>query len=221
MRALLAHLLLRAADRKAGQIGGDEEGRDPLRARPAGPRHHGEQRRLVGIGDEALGAGQAVDVAVAHRLGLDRRAVGARARLGQREAGDDLAARDARQPFGLLRGAARHHQPLAADPDIGAEHRAEGGRGPAEFERDPHLLGHGQAEPAIFLGDRQAEQPHRAHLAHHRLGHRIVAVDLRLQRPQPLRDEAADGVDQSVEGFGIEGHGQGLPPPLQGRGWGG
>ena len=96
MGALLAHLLLGLADETPGQVGRDEEGGDALRARLAGARHDGEQRRLVGIGDEALGAVQPVDVAVAHRPGLDRGAVGAGARLGQREAGDDLARGDAR-----------------------------------------------------------------------------------------------------------------------------
>ena len=38
------------------------------------------------------------------------------------------------------------------------------------------------------------------------VGHLVVLGDLRLERAQPFGDEAADGVDQRVEGFGIEGH---------------
>ena len=142
-----------------GRSAGHEEGRDAVRALPAGARHHREQRRLVGIGDEALGAGQHIDVAVAHRAGLHRGAVRAGARLGQREAGDDLAARDARQPFGLLRVGAGHDQALAADPDIGAEDRAEGRRGPAELERDPHLLGMVRPRPPYSSGIDRPNRP--------------------------------------------------------------
>src|SRR3712207_7139529 len=47
--------------------------------------------------------------------------------LGQREAGDDLATGDFRQPLGLLLMSARHDEALAADADIGAEHGAKGG----------------------------------------------------------------------------------------------
>ena len=113
---------------------------------------------------------------------------------------------DARQPFGLLRVGARHDEPLAADPDIGPEHRAEGRRRPPEFERDPDLLGHGEAEPAKFLGNGEPEQPHLPHLADDLLGDLVLLRDLLLERPQPLGDEAADRLDQRVEGFGIEGH---------------
>jgi hypothetical protein len=154
MGALLAHLLLGPADAHPRQVGRNQEGGDALRARLAGPGHDGEQRRLVGIGDEALGAGEAVDVAFPNGPGLDGSAVRAGAGLGQSEAGDDLARSNTGKPLGLLSVAAGHHQPLAADPDIGPEGRAEGGRRPAQLEGDPHLFRHGQAEPAIFLGDR-------------------------------------------------------------------
>ena len=50
------------------------------------------------------------------------------------------------------------------------------------------------------------------------VGTSSVLGDLVLQRPQPLGDEAADGVDQGVEGFGIEGHGNLLPPFREGPG---
>ncbi len=106
----------------------------------------------------------------------------------------------------LLLRRAGHHQALAADPDIGAEHRAEGRRGPPEFERDPHLLRHGETEPAIFLRDGKPEQPHLPHLADDLVGDLVLLRDLFLERPQPLGDEPPDGVEQCFEGFGVEGH---------------
>ncbi len=118
----------------------------------------------------------------------------------------DLARGDARQPFGLLGLASGHHQALAADADIGAEGGAEGGRGAAELERDPHLLGHGQAEAAIFLRDGEAEQPHLPHLGDDLGRHLVLPVDPLLERTKPLADEAADGGEEQVEGFGVEGH---------------
>ena len=42
--------------------------------------------------------------------------------------------------------------------------------------------------------------------------HLVLPVDLLLERPQPLGDEAADGVEEQVEGFGIEGHCVSSPP---------
>ena len=99
LRALLSHLLLGLADADAGQVAGDEEGGHAARAGfVAGAGHHGEQRRLVGVGDVAFRAGQAVDVAVAHGTGLHRAAVAADIGLGQRKTGDDLTCGDLWQP---------------------------------------------------------------------------------------------------------------------------
>ena len=69
-----------------------------------------------------------------------------------------------RQPAALLRLGAEHDEALAADADVGAEERAEGRRGLAELEGDPHLLLHGEAEAAVLLGDGKAEEAERAHL---------------------------------------------------------
>jgi hypothetical protein len=193
-----------------GRSAGTKNAGDAARALPARPRHHREERGLVGVGDEALGAGEAIDLAFARRPGLDGGAVRPRARLGQGEAGDDLTAGDARQPFRLLFLAAGHDQALAADTDIGAEGGAEGGRGAAKFEGEPYLLRHGQAEPAIFLGDGEAEQPQLPHLADDLVGDLVGLADLLLERPQPLGDETAHGVDEGVEDFEVEGHASSL-----------
>ena len=71
---------------------------------------------------------------------------------------------------------------------------------------DQALVLHGEVEAAVFLGDREAEQAQRPHLVDHVVGHGVVLGDLGLQRPQPLGDEPADGVDQLVAGFGVERH---------------
>ncbi|PAV72708.1 hypothetical protein WR25_01935 [Diploscapter pachys] len=193
--ALLPHLLFGFADGDAGQVLGHQKGRDAARALlVAGARHHGEQLRL------------AVDVAIPHRARLHAAGIAADIGFGQREAGDDLAARDARQPFGLLFGRAGHHQPLAADPDIGAERRSEGGRGPPHLDRDAAFLDHVEAQTAVFLGDRQAEQAHLLHLRDDRVGDGVGGLHIGFEGAQPFADEATDGVDQRVEGFGVEGH---------------
>jgi hypothetical protein len=58
----------------------------------------------------------------------------------------------------------------------------------------------------MFLGDRQPEQAHILHLAHDVVRDRVVRLDLGLERAQPLGDEAANRVDQCIEGFGVERH---------------
>ena len=80
-----------AADLEAGVAGVDEEHRRALRR----ARHADGEGRAVGAGDEPLVAVDHPAVAVAPRRGGERRRVGARPgmRLGHREAGADLAAR--------------------------------------------------------------------------------------------------------------------------------
>ena len=108
--------------------------------------------------------------------------------------------------MGFLIGGAGHDQRLAADADIGAEHRAEGGGGAAKFEYDPHFFGHGQAEAAKFLGDREAEQAHLAHFGDDMGGDAMLLLHLAFERAEAFVDEAADGVGQLGEGVGIERH---------------
>ena len=57
--------------------------------------------------------------------------------------------------------------------------------------------------------DRQAEQAEVAHLGQDGFGNRVVRLNLRLDRAQPLGDETADRLDQLVERLRIERHGGG------------
>ncbi len=209
VRALLAHLAFGFADGDALQVRRHEEGGDapcPF-VRRIGARHQREDRRLVRVGDEALRAvDDVVFIAFAHGGGAHRRRVGARARFGEAEACDRLAAREFGQPLFLLIVAAEHDDALAADADIGADDRAERGRGLAQFEADQDLLFHGEAEAAVFGRDRNAEEAELAHLGHHVVGDEVVARDFVFDRDQPFAHEAADGGDQLVAGFEIERH---------------
>ena len=110
-----------------------------------------------------------------------------------------------RAAIGLLFVRAEHDQALAADADIGAEGRAEGGRGAAQLDRDQRLVLHGKAQAAVFLGDGEAEEAQLAHLGDDASGTRLLG-HLGLDRPQALGDEAADGLDQLIAGFDVERH---------------
>ena len=212
LRALLPHLLFGAADAQARQVARHQKGGDAARARfVAGPRHHREQVRLVGIGDVALGPREAVDVAILHRARFHGARITADIGFGEREAGDDLAARDARQPLRLLLGRARHHEALAADADIGAEGGAEGGGSAPQLDRDAALLDHAEPEAAIFLGDREPVQAERAHLRDDRARDFIGLFDDSLERAQLFAHEAPHGFDQLVENVGVECHRASLP----------
>ena len=113
---------------------------------------------------------------------------------------------DARQPLGLLRVGAGHDEALAADPDIGAEDRAEGGRRPPELERDADLLPIVRPRPPYSSGMDRPNSPISRISRTISSGTSSSLGDLLLERPQPLGDEAADRLDQRVEGFGVEGH---------------
>src|SRR5690606_10185645 len=87
MRTFLAHLLVRLADGQPGSAALDDEGADATSAADlgVGARHDGEDAGVRSVGDEALGAVEHVEVAIAHRGGLQRGGVGAGVRLGQAE----------------------------------------------------------------------------------------------------------------------------------------
>ena len=87
-----AELLLLRAEADARHVLFDDQAGDALGAFLAGADHRHIDFVLAAAGDEGLGAGDDIMVAVEHRLGLERRRVRARRRLGQAIAADLLHA---------------------------------------------------------------------------------------------------------------------------------
>ena len=208
LRALLAHFLFRLADAHARRARLDHKGgypAGPLDLR-VGAGHHGENAGGRGIGDIALGAVQHIVVAVAPGRGLQGGGIGTRLRLGQAEGRGQVAAGQFRQIFRLLIRRAVDDQALRADADIGAKGRAESGGGLAEGEHHLDLVGHGEAETAIFLRDRQAIEAKLAHFRQKLGRHRIVIRHPGLGRAQAFADETGQGFDELVASLPVEGH---------------
>ena len=90
---------------------------------------------------------------------------------------------------------------------IGAEERAERRRGVADLERHQGFLFHGQAQAAVFLGNRQTEQTHLFHFPGDVLGNGVVLGHGLLRRNQAVADETVDGIDELVKDFLIANHG--------------
>ena len=105
----------------------------------------------------------------------------------------------------LLLGRTVHDDALRADADGGAEHRAEGGRGPAESLCDLGFLGDGEPDAAISLRDRQAEEPEQAHLLDDFGRHLVGLVDLAFERHQPLAHKAVHLGQKPGKGLVING----------------
>ena len=106
----------------------------------------------------------------------------------------------------LILNIAEHDHTLAADADIGADNGAEGRRGLTQLEADQHLFLHGQAKAAEFGGDRDAEEAQLLHFRNDIVGDEILPRRLVLDRDKPLGHEAADGGNELVAGFEVEGH---------------
>src|SRR3546814_222038 len=79
---------------------------------------------------------------------------------------------------------------------------------PSQFHDDLDFRRGAQTEPAMFLGRRQAEQPHLAKVAQNFLGDGVVLGDARLERNELLAGIAPDGIDKLVERFWIDCHDQ-------------
>src|SRR3546814_14521334 len=81
---------------------------------------------------------------------------------------------------------------------------------PSQFHDDLDFLRGSQTEPAMFLGRRQAEQPHLAKVAQNFLGDGVVLGDARHERNELLAGIAPDGTDKLAERFWIDSH---VPAP--------
>ena len=165
-----------------------------------GARHDQRDIGMGRIGDVALGAVE--DPAIAIGIGLGGRlhggTVAARARLGKAEAGD-LAARDARPPFFLLRLRAAVLQRGIEHADIDREDRAIGRRGIGHRLHDLGILRHVEARPAVIFGNGEAEQPHLLHFLDDLVRNPVVLDDVLFRRQQPFADIAFELVVELFE----------------------
>ena len=125
-----------------------------------------QQRHQVGahrMGDPGLVAVDLVDVALAHRAGLDRGEIGAGVRLGEHGGRQHFAGGELRQPFFLLLGGA------AAEDQFGGDLRARAERADADIAARQFLGDHAHgllAEPhaAEFFRDGEPEHAELGHL---------------------------------------------------------
>ena len=105
------------------------------------------------VGDEDLGAIDAIAIAVTHRAGTQTAKIAARIRFGQADGGDRLTGRHPRQPISLLLRRCRKRYEKRRD-DVGVH--VPGGRREAEATK---LFQHNRVETevtaraAVFLRD--------------------------------------------------------------------
>ena len=188
LAAFLAHLLVGLAHSDPRLLHVDEE-RGNVRVLGqrflAGARHDQAQLREGRVGDVAFRAVQTIAVAVLHRGGLHRGAVGAAARLGQAET-CDFARGKAGQPLGLLRLCARLLQRGAHHAEVDRGDRAIGRQGVGQHTDRLDILRGVHPCAAVFLRHGQAEQAHLAHLVENFFWNRVGRDHVFLSRNQPL-----------------------------------
>ncbi len=127
--------------------------------------------------------------ASAHCPGAQRAEVRAGVGFGDYGGGQDLARGDAGQPLGLLRRGPAELDELGRDLGAGAQ-RTDADIAARQLFRDEAHGELAEAEAAVRLGDRQAEDPHLAHLPHHlQRDERVVQVPLMRIGRHPRRSE--------------------------------
>jgi hypothetical protein len=198
-----AHLPHRADDLEAGHVRADDEGRRALRslAAPLDLRlcEGGDDAGAVRVPDPVLAAVQQPVRAVgaAPRLGDDVLRVGAGLRLGERVGGERLAAREHRQVARLLLGTSEEDDRLRPEPAVHADEHAARRVDRRHGGEDARVAGGRQAEPAVLLRDRDAEQADLGECRDDLLRDALLLVDARgvdqvpLHRSQ-LADQSAD-----------------------------
>ena len=138
-----------------------DEGRDALN----GARGERDERRPLAVGDPRLGAVEDVLLAVAGGAATNLASVAPGVGLGEGERAAPLARRHVRQPALLLLLVAVRHQ-QGGRHGVGVDDAGEA-HPPVR-----QLLDHGdvgqqvEAQAAVRLGDRDAEEAHVAHLRH-------------------------------------------------------
>ena len=140
----------------------DEEGRDlrlgPLLGRRR-PREDHEEAGVGAVGDPGLGPvdHEAVRAGVGARL--DRRGVAPGRQLGQREGGDEVPAREARQVAVLLLLRPEHEQRHGPERRVRPEHPRDRGVEAGDLLHHPRVAGRREPEAAVRLGDPEPEEP--------------------------------------------------------------
>ena len=112
--------------------------------------------------------------------------------LRQREAAAELARREARQPALLLLLGAVVHDEVRGDR-VRVDDARQRHPSVRELFDDADVREQVEAEPAVLLGDRDAEQPERLHLLDDRFGIAVGVLELRRDRDHLACDEAAHG----------------------------
>ncbi len=107
-------------------------------------------------GDGVLKGGPVVGLGQHSGLGRDRRDVGAQAGLGHRERAADLTGRHQREVLLLLLGCAVLHQHVGHD-EVGVDDPGDAHPAPRDLLHAQRVGQQRLAEPAVLLGDHQAE----------------------------------------------------------------
>ncbi len=194
VRGPQAHLVLLLGDRQPGRVALDQEGVRALVAVRAGLARHDDVERGAGaVRHERLGAAEHVVVAVAARRRAEGRGVRAGTGLGHAE-GRDLAGSHARQEALLHLVGAEQRDRIRADAVVHGQHHADAGAGLRQLLDDQAVGQRVDAEAAVGLGKRQAEEAGLAQGVDQRVGH--AAFDIHLVRDR--RDVLAREVPHHV-----------------------
>ena len=142
-------------------------------------------RRVAFVTGASRGIGKAIavhlaragfDVALSARSGLQRSAVGARARLGQRPGREPLAAGRARQILALLLFATDRQNVAGAQPVVARNRECERAIDPRDLFNAQRIRQHVHAGAPIGLRDANAEQPQLGQLRHDLVRKSLVLV---------------------------------------------
>jgi len=163
---MLADLVEIAPALETGGVGIDQHQRNPLRALVRiGLGDHDHAIGVLAVGDVGFGAVDDEVVAVLFRRGADALKVGACARFGHRDRGDDVAGDHAGEVFGALFGCAEPFEIIGGDVRLQGEarRRAEVGQLLGDDAVEPEI----EAEAAVFLLHRGAQQARLTHRLPH------------------------------------------------------
>jgi len=162
----------------------------PRRGPGIGEGEEGEGVALAAVGDEHLGAGNEVAIAVASSLSADGLDVGARVRLGEAEPSARLATREARQePASLLLRAVVEHD--EGGHGVAVDHSGERHEAAADLLDDLSVGANVEPQTPVGGGHERAEEPELAHARHQLVRIGIGVLEARSGGNDLLVHEAA------------------------------